>query len=233
MDSDSDLKEIYSQRAWDYERLVVREDYQQNIFAALHHIRALQGLDVVELGAGTGRLTCMMAPVVKSITAFDISENMLQVAESKLERSRYHNWRLGVADHRSLPVPDQAADLAISGWSLVYAAIWAEGDWREELGKALAEMNRILRPGGSIILLETMGTGFETPHPPSDLKDYFNYLREAGFQSTWIRTDYQFESLEEARELAGFFFGQEMTAKILPRERPILPECTGLWWLHT
>ena len=53
-----ELKEIYASRARDYERLVAREDYQGNILKALQDIRALAGLDVVELGAGTGRLTC-------------------------------------------------------------------------------------------------------------------------------------------------------------------------------
>ena len=62
-----DLKEIYASRAQDYERLVAREDFAGNILKALQEIRALSGLDVVELGAGTGRLTCLLAPLVRSI----------------------------------------------------------------------------------------------------------------------------------------------------------------------
>lgn len=228
-----DLREIYNKHADQYELLVSREDYQGNIFRALNEIRPFQGLDVVELGAGTGRLTCMLASLVKTIQAFDTSQHMLDVAIAKLERSGLRNWRVEVADHRELPVEDQAADVAIAGWSIVYTVVWHEQTWHEVLGKALAEMKRVLRPGGTITILETLGTGYETPHPPDVLKAYFAYLEEAGFSSTWIRTDYQFESLAEAEALTRFFFDDELAEKVVERNWAILPECTGIWWLRT
>ena len=227
-----DLAEIYAKHADKYELLVAREDYQGNIFPTLNRIRSMDNLDVVELGAGTGRLTCMLAPVVKSIHAFDTSQHMLDAAMAKLEASGLHNWEVGVADNRELPLEDQLADVAISGWSLCYAAIWCQGVWHEELGKALAEMKRVLRPGGTIIVLETLGTGHETPHRYDELKDYLAYLEEHGFSSAWILTDYRFETLAEAEELARFFFGDEMADKVVEEKWVILPECTGIWWLR-
>ncbi len=119
----TDYEKIYTEQADEYERLLTHEDYQENIFAALKRIRPLEGLDVVELGAGTGRLTCMLAPVVKSIRAFDASQHMLDVAIAKLGQSGLQNWRVKVADHRNLPVADQAADVAISGWSVCYTVV--------------------------------------------------------------------------------------------------------------
>jgi ubiquinone/menaquinone biosynthesis C-methylase UbiE len=175
----------------------------------------------------------MLAPVVKTIQAFDISAHMLEVATAKLRKSGLRNWRTGIADHRELPVDDQATDLAISGWSICYTAIDYGETWQLELGKALNEMKRILRPGGTIVILETLGTGHETPTPPDDMKAYLAFLEEeAGFSTTWIRTDYLFESPKEAKELTGFFFGEEMIEKIISTDPVILPECTGIWWLH-
>ena len=226
-----DLKEIYASRAPEYERLVAREDFAGNILKALQEIRVLAGLDVVELGAGTGRLTCMLAPFVRSIRAFDASDHMLGVAREKLAAGNWQNWQADVAVHSALPVADATADLVIAGWSLVYSAIWAAGDWRTELGQTLAEMRRVLRRGGTIIALETMGTGSTSPHPPADLLDYFSFLKQGGFQTRWIRTDYRFKDMAEALQLAEFFFGAEMLAKISEAEAPTLPECTGIWWL--
>ncbi|MGC9398094.1 MAG: class I SAM-dependent methyltransferase [Anaerolineae bacterium] len=224
---------IYHEEAANYEALVSREDYAQRLRPALTDIRDPHGLDVIDLGSGTGRLAVMLAPLVNTMAAFDLSPHMLAVARDRLRRSGLRNWITGVADHRALPVGDAVADLAVAGWSIVYTVVWYEQSWRRELGQALREMERVLRPGGTQIIIETLGTGETSPHPPDDLLLYLDYLEaEAGFQSTWIRTDYRFASLEEAQRLTGFFFGDAMIEKLIGEDPVILPECTGLWWRH-
>jgi ubiquinone/menaquinone biosynthesis C-methylase UbiE len=135
-----------------------------------------------------------------------------------------------VADHRQLPVPDHSADLVVSGWSVAYLVVWHSETRREELAKWMHEMKRVLKPGGHIILFESLGTGNETPIQLEHLKNYYPWLDEAGFQNKWIRTDYKFASVEEAADLAGFFFGEEMANQVRERQSAILPECTGVWW---
>lgn len=229
----SHYKEIYDRRAKDYERLVAREDYRGHLLKALNQVRPLEGIDVVELGAGTGRLTCMLAPLAETILACDISRHMLDVTTAKLERTGLQNWTLAVADNRALPVADHVADLSIEGWSLGHFTSWHAESWRDEIGQALAEMKRVLRPGGTVVILETLGTGEETPRPPSDaLAAYYAWLEEElGFSSTWFRTDFQFASLAEAEELIRFFFGDPLADRVVRENLVFLPECTGLWWL--
>jgi len=225
-----DQREIYNRHAKEYERLVLREDYQGNIIRALAEIHPLEGRSVVELGAGTGRLTRMLAPLVSDIWMFDISAHMLEVAASALERMGARNWGMAVADHRKLPLADEVADLVISGWSVSYLAVWGGGEWRKEVREALREMERVLRRGGMIVLLETLGTGHEQPEAPEKLKGYYEYLGREGFSRRWIRTDFEFESLAEAKQLTGFFFGQEMATRVEKEKWVRLPECTGIWW---
>jgi ubiquinone/menaquinone biosynthesis C-methylase UbiE len=222
-----DHKSIYNKEADNYERLVSREDYQGHILESIRKVISIEGLDVVEMGAGTGRLTCMLAPFAKSIVAYDSAAAMLEVASQRLSNMGLKNWRTEVADHRSLPAQDNVADLAISGWSICYLVDWNRKDWQTELDKGLCEMERVVKPGGTMIIIETQGTGFETPHPPKHLLEYFPYLEKRGFSGTWFRTDYQFANKEEAHELTSFFFGEEL-AKQFSSE--YLPECTGLWW---
>jgi ubiquinone/menaquinone biosynthesis C-methylase UbiE len=223
--------QIYSDYASMYEGLVSRSDYQHNILRAINHIKPLRGVDVVELGAGTGRLTCKLAPVVNSIQAFDASQHMLDIAANKLEKFKIQNWRVGVADNRDLPVNSRAADIAISGWSVCYTVLWYEKTWQKELSIALAEMKRVLRPGGAVILLESLGTGYNEPRPPKSLGEYYKFLEKEGFSSNWIRTDYRFESLQEAQALTRFFFGADKVDKIINKQVAILPEYTSVWWL--
>jgi len=225
-------RKIYQNDGDCYEALIAREDYEGNIIKALDEIVNVDGLDVYDLGAGTGRLAVMLAPRAKSMRAFDASEEMLRVCRQKFEASGLSNWQVDVADHRSIPVEDHSADLVVSGWSVAYLAVWNPDTWRAELEKWLGEMKRILRPGSFIVLFESLTTGSETPIQLDHLKEYYPWLDEVGFQNKWIRTDMKFASLDEAIELSGFFFGDEFGEKVRKNNWVILPECTGVWWLQ-
>ncbi|MEP0804631.1 MAG: methyltransferase domain-containing protein [Chloroflexota bacterium] len=224
-------KQIYQTDGDHYEALIAREDHEGNLLKALEEILNPSGLDILDLGAGTGRLAVLLAPRAKSVRAFDVSEEMLRVCRQKLERSGLANWKVEVADHRQLPVADHSADLAVSGWSVSYLAVWNPASWRAELEKWLREMKRVLRRGSFIVLFESLGTGNESPIRLEHLRDFYPWLNEAGFQSKWIRTDYKFASLEEAEELTRFFFGDELGEKVRANDWVVLPECTGVWWL--
>jgi ubiquinone/menaquinone biosynthesis C-methylase UbiE len=223
-------RKIYQSDGDRYEALIAREDYQGNILRAIEEILKVDGLDILDLGAGTGRLTLLLAARAGSIRSFDASAEMLRVCRERLVASGLSNWQVDVADHRQLPVADHSADLAVSGWSVSYLAVWNQENGTAELDKWLAEMERVLRPGGMIILFESLGTGNETPIRLEHVESTYQWLDSGGFENKWIRTDYKFESVTEAAELAGFFFGEQMEEQIRKKGSVILPECTGVWW---
>lgn len=225
-----DNKTVYAHHGNEYEALIAREDYQDNILSALQSITSLENRVVLDLGAGTGRLARMLAPLVAQVHAFDIAPDMLRVCSEKLSESGLSNWEVNIADHRQLPVGDHSADLIVSGWSVSYLAVWNPDSWRVELDKALAEMKRVLKPGSFIVLFESLGTGNESPVRLEHLRNFYSWLDEEGFQKKWIRTDYRFESLEEAEYLSRFFFGDELGDRVRQNGWVILPECTGVWW---
>ena len=74
-------EEVYETHADQYERLGQREDHQGNLLSEIENVMPLDDRDISELGAGTGRLTRLLAPHVRSIRAFDASAHMLEVAE--------------------------------------------------------------------------------------------------------------------------------------------------------
>jgi len=223
--------EIYLGEARQYEALVSREDYQGNILKVLDEIVDVDGIDALDLGAGTGRLAGLLAPRVRSLRAFDLSAHMLGLCRDKLRRSGLEDWVTAVADHRQLPLSSHCADLIVSGWSVSYVAIWRPERWREELDAWYREAKRVLRRGGLIVLFESLGTGNETPQPLAHLQHVYRWLDGTGFRQEWIRTDYRFDSFEQAAEIAGFFFGEEIKQRILKKKLSILPECTGVYWI--
>jgi ubiquinone/menaquinone biosynthesis C-methylase UbiE len=223
-------RKIYQSEGERYEALVTREDYQGNIPRVIDEIINVDGLDIVDMGAGTGRLTLILAPRAKSIRAFDASAEMLRVCRERLIASGLANWHLEVADHRHLPVEDNSVDLVVSGWSVSYLAVWNPEQPDRGLDEWLVEMHRVLRKAGMIVLFESLGTGNESPVRLEHVEATYQWLDENGFENKWIRTDYRFESLEEAADLTGFFFGAEMAARVREERLIILPECTGVWW---
>lgn len=229
--------EVYAKRASEYEALVSHEDYHGNILRAIREITRLHGLDVLDLGAGTGRLACLLAPYARSVVALDLSRHMLGVARGKLQETSARSqppvrWLAAASDHRFLPLPAHSSDLIVSGWSVSYLAVWFPGEWRAQTEAWLTEVRRVLRAGGQVILLESLGTGNKLPERLPHLENFYGWLDEQRFQFDWIRTDYQFESPEAASRAAGFFFGAELEVRILQERLTVLPECTGVWWLN-
>lgn len=223
--------EIYKDLSFSYEDMISR---QPDLREYVKEIRSYNGLDVLDLGAGSGRLSSFIAPEANSLICTDKTESMLELLDKKLmKNSLAHHWRTVVADHRKLPINDSTIDLIVSGWSISYLTNTGNIDWKENLDLIMSELQRVLKPLGTIIILETLGTGTETPNPPEFLTSYFSLLENKyGFSHRSIRADYQFASTEEAKKNMEFFFGSEISNKIEENEWSTVPECAGIWWKH-
>lgn len=224
-----DFKHIYATRAEDYHALVSFEDYQQQIAQQLATICDFDGQQVIEFGAGTGRLTRLLATQATIVHASDRSMHMLHTARLRLSAA---NCTFTVADNRHMPFQAQAADVTVAGWSLGHLVGWHPSTWEHEIDAALHEMLRLLRPGGTAIIFETMGTGQTSPQPPTEgLAAYYHRLvTHHNFSTTTFRTDYRFPSVAEGARLTRFFFGDALADQLLRNQQTILPECTGVWW---
>jgi ubiquinone/menaquinone biosynthesis C-methylase UbiE len=157
---------------------------------------------------------------------------MLRVARRRLGESGSLGWELSSADAARLPVASGEFDLAIAGWVFGHLRSWRADRWQEAIDECVGEMRRALRPGGALILIETLGTGQEVPRPPNEaLGEYYHWLETVhGLARVELRTDYQFTGAETAAEVMGFFFGPELADRIRREGLRRVPECTGLWW---
>lgn len=224
-----DFKEIYLTQADAYDRLVNYEDHQGNIQKALFALAPPHAQRIAEFGAGTGRLTRLLAKTAAQVFAFDGSLAMIRVAQAYLNNQPH--CFLGVADNRHMPLIDHVVDIAMAGWSFGHAVGWYPETWQDEIGQAIQAMQRILKPGGVALILETLGTGNTSPTPPNaELAAYYQWLEEThGFNRNVISTDYRFPTPQAGADGLRFFFGDELADRILRDQLTTLPEWTGIW----
>jgi ubiquinone/menaquinone biosynthesis C-methylase UbiE len=224
------FEKIYATKAKEYHQLVIPEDADGNLLPAIQQIAPLENTTLLDLGSGTGRIPILVHNLVKQVIAMDLNYPMLH--EQKMQRQHIAgSWSLVNGDNRLLPFPGDWADVVTAGWTIGHLRGWFEDDWQNQIGQILREMERVVVPGGWILIMETLTTGALEPAPPTPgLAEYYTWLEgDWGYTRHTIQTDYQFASVEDAVERTEFFFGPELAEMIRQNEWARLPEWTGLW----
>ncbi len=161
---DREWGETYRRRAaLDPLRAVLDEgdpDNRKNAYVdaveRFHLRRALRGLRpavAVDLGCGVARLTGLLAARARTTVGIDRSEDLLRAAATRLAPEPPVLVR---GDLRAVPVATGAADLVFCCGVLLHMT--EDGD----LAAAAREVRRLLRAGGTAVLLEHLAPGRET-----------------------------------------------------------------------
>jgi ubiquinone/menaquinone biosynthesis C-methylase UbiE len=149
---------------------------QQRVLAAAE---PLQDDVAVDLGAGTGLLTIALARAVREVVAVDISSAMLARLREHADEEGVANLRCVEADLRVLPLEDESITLAVSNYTFHHLE-----DSDKEL--ALAEVRRVLAPGGRLVICDMM---FSLSLEPRDRRVIVDKLTAIGRRGPagWLR----------------------------------------------
>jgi ubiquinone/menaquinone biosynthesis C-methylase UbiE/DNA-binding transcriptional ArsR family regulator len=110
-------------------------------------IKLLPRVRYADLGIGDGLLTMMLAEVAESVTAVDLSPEMLEQLKNRAQAAGLNNIETVEGDIDSLPLDDQSFDMVILSQALHHS---------EQPEGALAEAVRILRPGGRLLVIDLL-----------------------------------------------------------------------------
>ena len=97
--------------------------------------------EVLECACGTGMLSAVIASKCRSLTATDFSMNMLKKARKNY--AEYGNAAFAFADITALEYPDNSFDKVVAG-NVIHLL--------DEPLKALTELDRVVKPGGMLII---------------------------------------------------------------------------------
>jgi demethylmenaquinone methyltransferase / 2-methoxy-6-polyprenyl-1,4-benzoquinol methylase len=114
---------------------------------SIKKLRTYQPIQILDIATGTGDFAVAATKIKGAIiTGIDISEGMLEVGRKKIERKGLSD-RISFqkADSEKLPFQQNTFDAAIVGFGVRNF---------ETLEKGLAEIFRVLKPGGVFIVLE-------------------------------------------------------------------------------
>jgi SAM-dependent methyltransferase len=100
--------------------------------------------EVVEIGFGSGLNVPHYPATVSGVAAIEPSDLGWRLAASRVDGATVPVRRSGV-DGQALPFPDASFDSALSTWTLCTIP---------DVAAALAEVRRVLRPGGTLHFLE-------------------------------------------------------------------------------
>lgn len=135
------------------------------------------GRTAADLGAGTGFVTEALLAAGLTVFAVDQSSDMLAQLDAKFAHTGRLTSLIGTAER--LPLPAASVDYVLSNMYLHHV---------DDPARAIAEMARILRPGGTVVITDLDSHSHQfllTEHhdrwPGFDRADVSGWLADAGF----------------------------------------------------
>ena len=115
-------------------------------------LKLLPPMRIVDIGAGEGTLSLLLAQGAERVIAVDNSEQMIAYGREAAAKAGVKNLEYRLGDLEELPLDDNSVDLALFSQSLHHAI---------HPLNALKDAHRVLRPGGKLFVLDLNRHNFE------------------------------------------------------------------------
>jgi SAM-dependent methyltransferase len=147
---------------------------------------------ILDIGAGNGFVGARLMGRGRCIVGLEPDPRMV-------DSSRPLVWSKGLA--QEIPFHNATFDGAYATW-----AYFLSGVPDREAG--LREVDRVVRDGGPVVIVDNAGEDEFCAMSGRPIADDGQWYLERGFSRRVLETAFRFDSIEEARELLSFYFGE-------------------------
>ena len=165
-------------------------DRSRRVVHALDHLLPRRGR-LLDIGAGDGFLAHELSAPGRIVVPLEPDPGMIP-------RFRSLNWIRGEAE--ALPFSSASFDGAYATWAYFFPS-------RYSIEAAVHEAERVLGPGGLLAIVNNLGGDEFCKLSPSNITEAVGPFLELGFSLDVIDTWFEFDSVEQAQTLLGFYFG--------------------------
>ncbi|MEZ5093170.1 class I SAM-dependent methyltransferase [Nocardioides sp.] len=195
----------------------------------MHQVADWSGLDVVDIGCGTGFHLPWFAEAARSVVGVEPHPDLLRLAQRRTRHLESVRVLQGTA--QQLPVPDGSVDVAHARWAYFFGPGCEPG---------LTELSRVMRRGGTAYILDndagrsTFGAWFRRgyPHLPSPA-EVERFWSTHGWTRTPVLTRWAFGSRADLEAVVRIELPDAVAEQVLGvYDGTEVDYAVNLWWRH-
>jgi SAM-dependent methyltransferase len=215
-----------SPQVYELENLAV--DPAGVIESALARVHPLAGARLLDIGCGTGFHLPRFAELGASVVGIQPHPPLAALARKRLRDNRIRSATVLVASAEALPLADRSVDVAHARWAYFFGAGSEPG---------LAELDRVMRPGGTAYVIDndatrsTFGAWFRDAYPTYDARAVERFWRRRGWNREPLTLRWDFARRADFEAVVAIEFPGNAAERILAGHAGTgVDYAVNLWW---
>lgn len=200
-------------------------DREGLVWSAISGLATWAGQDVLDIGCGTGFHLPLFATTAASVVGVEPHPDLAAIARRRIRRIDHASVLEGLAD--ALPLADASVDFAHARWAYFFGPGCEPG---------LAELERVVRPGGTAVILDndptasTFGAWFRDGFPDVDPAVVEAFWEAQGWSRTRVLTAWDFGSRDDLDEVVRIELPPEAAERALSEQSGLRVDyAVNLW----